>query len=196
MLTHYADTVAMRRALVAGKIADYRTAAAAVGNDEWTPRMRGDYRAYVDAVRSVARTAAKASSFVEGAAVLGKLGEACAACHLELNTSRIQVAPEQPDQADDPSMVAHAAAVERLWEGLVLPSDLSWSSGIEVLIDAPRLDSDVADVAAAAGRVRDLARQGKSADVAQRRQIFANLLTTCAGCHERLGVALRPAPSR
>src|SRR3954470_15785754 len=56
MLTHYADTVGMRRALVAGKVADYQAAAAAVANDAWTPRLRGDYRPYLDAVREAARS--------------------------------------------------------------------------------------------------------------------------------------------
>jgi cytochrome c553 len=195
MLTHYADTVGMRRALVAGKIADYHSAAAAVANDAWTPRVRGDYRPYVEAVRAAAHSGETASSAVSAAAVLGKIGEACAACHVKFGGPGSPVAPEQLAEGTDPSMVAHAVATDRLWDGLIWPSDGSWSSGIEVLLDAPKLDSDVADVAAAARHLRDLARQGKSAELAQRGQIFASVLTTCAGCHERLGVALRPTPS-
>jgi hypothetical protein len=195
MLTHYADTVGMRRALVSGKIADYHAAAAAVANDAWTPRLRGDYRPYVEAVRSAARSGETASSVVSAAAVLGKIGEACAACHVKFGGPGSPVAPEQLTEGTDPSMVAHAAATDRLWDGLILPSDTSWSSGMEVLLDAPKLDSDVADVAAAARHLRDLARHGKSADVAQRGQIFASVLTTCSGCHERLGITMRPTPA-
>jgi hypothetical protein len=195
MLTHYADTVGMRRALVAGKLAEYRAAAAAVAKDAWTPRLRGDYQPYVDAVRAAAHAGATVSSPVSAAAELGKIGEACAACHVKFGGPGSPVAPEQLTQGTDPTMVAHAVATDRLWEGLVLPSDSSWSSGMEVLLDAPKLDSDVADVAAAARHLRDLARQGKGADVAQRGQIFASVITTCAGCHERVGVTLRPTPS-
>lgn len=195
MLTHYADTVGMRRALVSGKIADYHAAAAAVAKDAWTPRLRGDYRPYVEAVRAAAHAGETASSAVSAAAALGKIGEACAACHVKFGGPGSPVAPEQLTEATDPSMVAHAAATERLWDGLILPSDASWSSGMEVLLNAPKLDSDVADVAAAARHLRDLARHGKSADVAQRGQVFANVLTTCAGCHERLGVVPRATPS-
>lgn len=195
MLTHYADTVGLRKALVAGKLAEYHSAAAAVAKDAWTPRLRGDYKPYVDAVRSAAQSAETASSPAAAAAALGKIGEACAACHVKFGGPGSPVAPEQLSEGSDPSMVAHAVATDRLWEGLVLPSDGSWSSGMDVLLDAPKLDSDVADVAAAARHLRDLARQGKSADVAQRGQIFASVITTCAGCHERLGIAVRATPS-
>jgi cytochrome c553 len=195
MLTHYADTVGMRKALVGGKLADYHSAAAAVAKDEWTPRLRGDYRPYLEAVRAAAHAGESASSPVSAAAELGKIGEACAACHVKFGGPGSPVAPEQLTEGTDPSMVAHAVATDRLWEGLILPSDLSWASGIEVLMDAPKLDSDVADVAAAAHHLRDLARQGKSAEVGQRGQIFASVITTCAGCHERLGVVLHPSHS-
>ena len=129
MLTHYADTVGMRRALIAGKLADFRAAAGAVAGDEWTPRLRGDYRPYVDAVRNMARSAMTAPSPVAAASALGKLGEACAACHVRFGGPKTPVAPEQVNEAADPTMVAHAIATDRLWEGLVLPSDPSWSSG-------------------------------------------------------------------
>ena len=190
MLSHYADTVGMRRALVAGQLGEFQSAAKAVAEDEWTPKLRGDYRPYVDAVRATARSAQAASSIVAGAAELGKLGEACASCHLKFGGPGSPVAPEQLNEATEPSMLAHAIATDRLWEGLVLPSDLSWTSGMQGLIEAPRLDSDVADVAAAARHLRDLARKGVTADVARRGQLFGDVLVTCAGCHERVGVSV------
>jgi len=195
MLTHYTDSVAMRRALVTGKLEDFRSAAGAVAKDEWTPRLRGEYRTHVDAVRAWARSAQKAPSVGSAARELGKLGQACASCHLKFGGPGSPVAPVPLSEGADPSMVAHAAATDRLWEGLTFPSDASWSSGMDVLMDAPKLDSDVADVAAAAQHLRELARNGRSAALEQRGAVFANVLTTCAGCHERLGVSVRPTPS-
>jgi mono/diheme cytochrome c family protein len=195
MLTHYADTVGMRRALVRGKLDEFHASAAAVANDEWTPRLRGDYRPQLDAVRATAHGAQLASSVVAGAALLGKLGEECASCHLKVGGPGSPIAPEQLSEGIDPSMVAHAVATDQLWEGLILSSDISWSSGMKLLLDAPKLDSDVPDVAATAVHLRDLARQGQTARVEQRARIFANVLTTCASCHERLGVNVHPTPS-
>ncbi|MEO8178906.1 MAG: hypothetical protein ABI895_08745 [Deltaproteobacteria bacterium] len=195
MLTHYRESVGMRRALVTGKLEDFRSAADAVAKDEWTPRLRGEYRTHVDAIRALARSAQKAPSVGSAARELGKLGEACAACHLKFGGPGSPVAPTPLSEGADPSMVAHAAATDRLWEGLTFPSDTSWSSGMDVLMDAPKLDSDVLDVAAAAQHLRELARQGRSAGLEQRGAVFASVLTTCAGCHERLGVSVRPTPS-
>jgi hypothetical protein len=163
MLTHYTDSVGMRRALVTGKLEDFRSAAGAVAKDEWTPRLRGEYRTHVDAVRALARSAQKAPSVGAAARELGKLGEACASCHLKFGGPGSPVAPVPLSEGADPSMVAHAAATDRLWEGLIFPSDTSWSSGMDVLMDAPKLDSDVADIAAAAQHLRELARKGRSA---------------------------------
>jgi cytochrome c553 len=68
----------------------------------------------------------------------------------------------------------------------------SWVSGLDALLAAPELDSDVADVSALVGHLRELARKGKTSAAEQRTQIFAGTLTTCAGCHERLGVSPSP----
>jgi len=116
-------------------------------------------------------------------------------CTEEFGGPGSPVAPVPASEGAEPSMVAHAAATDRLWEGLIFPSDTSWSSGMDVLQDAPRLDSDVADVAAAARHLRELARTGRSAGLEQRGAVFAHVLTTCAGCHERLGISLPPRPS-
>lgn len=189
MLTHYADTGALRRGLVAGKLADAQAAAAAVAADGWTPRLRGDYQPHLAAVREAARAIQQAPNSQQAARGLATLAGACATCHVKFAGPRGLTAPEQLSEAQDPTMVAHAVGVDRAWEGLILPSDPSWSSGMELLLDAPSLDSDVADVSAAARHLRTLAQRGRTADGEQRGEIFANLLLTCAGCHERLGVS-------
>jgi hypothetical protein len=195
LLTHYADSVGMRRALINGKLDDFRAAAAALAKAEGTPPPRAEYRMQVDAVRVAARSAREALSIGAGAVALGKLGAACASCHLKFGGPDSPVAPQQLSEHTDPSMVAHAAATDRLWEGLIFPSDSSWASGMDGLLDAPKLDSDVADVAAAARHLRELAGKGKSAGVEQRAAIFASVLTTCTGCHARVGVSVRSTPS-
>lgn len=195
MLSHYADTVALRRAIVVGKLAEAQAAAAAVAADSWTPKLRGDYRPHVSAVRDAARAIQSAPNLQQAAQGLGTLAAACAACHVQVGGPAQLAAPDEPSEPRDPGMVAHAVATDRAWAGLVLPSDASWSSAMELLLQAPSLDSDVADVAVAARHLRSLAQQGQHADGDQRGQTFANLLLTCAGCHERLGVTVA-APSR
>lgn len=193
MQGHFADSVRLRRAMVAGNLADFKQAASAVANDEWSSNLRPDYRPYVAAVRAAAATARAAESLKAGAVALGTLGVACAACHQHFGAPQIPIAPGSAPEATEPSMVAHAAATDRLWEGVMGPSDTSWFKGTRGLMEAPSLDSDVPDVAAAAQHLRQLAEEALSVSVEQRGRLFGQVLMTCAGCHERVGVVVSSA---
>jgi cytochrome c556 len=196
MLSHYADSVRLRMGIVAGDLAVARAAAAAVSEDTWTPRLRTDYQPFVKAVRDAAHAAQQARSLESAARALGDIGEACASCHLKFGGPGSPVAPVQLIEGADPAMVAHALATDQLWDGLISPSDASWLAGMRVLTDTPALGSDVEEVAAAAQHLRALARQGRVAKPAQRSKIFSSVLSTCAACHERLGVQVAAAVER
>ncbi|HTV17824.1 MAG TPA: hypothetical protein VMG12_04115 [Polyangiaceae bacterium] len=190
MLGHYADTAAMRRALVAGKLAEYRAAAATVAGDDWTPSGAPDTRALADRARAAAAAAQVAPSLVEAAQALGELGGACAACHLASGAPVPPIAPDEPSDATNPRMLAHAVASDRLWAGLTLPSDESWAGGIQLLLQDPRLTDESAEGMSAARLLLELARRGEGAEPDQRGQLMADISLTCSGCHERLGVVL------
>jgi hypothetical protein len=190
MLSHYADTAAMRRALVAGKLADYQAAAAAVARDEWTPSAAAERREFTERARAAATAAQAAPSLVAAAQALGALGDGCASCHLASGVPELPIAPEVPIEASNPRMLAHAVASDRLWAGLTLPSDESWSSAIQLLLQDPALADPSDEVSAAARLLRELARRGERAEPDERGQLLADVLLTCSGCHERLGVVL------
>jgi hypothetical protein len=188
MLSHYGDTTAMRKALVAGKLADYQAAAAALARDDWSPSAAADQAAFAQRARSAASDAQTAPSLVVAAAALGALGDVCASCHLASRATEIPIAPEEPSDATNPRMLAHAIASEQLWAGLILPSDASWMSGMQLLIQAPALDDPSSEVSAAARHLSELARRGETAEPEQRGKLFGDVVLTCSGCHERLGV--------
>jgi hypothetical protein len=190
MLSHYGDTAAMRKALVAGKLADYQAAAAAVARDEWSPSAGADEAPFAQRARAAAAAAQAAPSLVAAAAALGALGDVCASCHLASGAPEIPIPPEEPSEATNPQMLRHAIASARLWAGLILPSDANWVSGMQLLVQAPALDHPSSEVSAAARHLSELGRRGESAEPDQRGQIFGDVLLTCSGCHERLGVVL------
>ena len=190
MLSHYADTAAMRHALVAGKLAEYQSAAAAVARDEWAPSLPREARELTDKARAAATAAQAAHSLVEAAQALGALGDACASCHLASGQPEPAIAPDEPSQATNPRMLAHAVASDRLWAGLTLPSDDSWASGIALLLQDPGLAGESAEGTPAARLLLELARRGERAEPDQRSQVWADISLTCSGCHERLGVVL------
>lgn len=188
MLSHYADTATMRRALVAGKLAEYQAAAAAVARDEWAPSANHEQRELTQLVRAKAGDAEAAPSLIAAARALGALGEVCASCHVASGALQVPLAPEEPSAAN-PSMLGHAVASERLWAGLTLPSDASWASGMRLLLEDPGI-APSAEVSGAAQLLKELARKGARAEPGERGRVFADVLATCSGCHERLGVVL------
>ena len=86
-------------------------------------------------------------------------------------------------------MAGHHWAAARLWEGLIGPSDASWTAGAEMMARAPltivaedpdRPGSIGDDVA----RMRLLARRAlDSKGLEARAQLYSEVLTTCTHCH-------------
>jgi hypothetical protein len=190
MLSHYSDAAAMRQAVIAGQLEAYQVAAAAMAADEWPPSAAAEQRELARRARDRAAAAQTAPSLIAAAQALGSLADSCASCHLASGALQIPIAPEEPSKASSPHMLAHAVASDRLWAGLTLPSDESWASGVQLLLEDPGLaPSD--EVSAAAHHLKELARTGSRAEADERGRVFADVLSSCAGCHERLGVVLQ-----
>jgi len=86
-------------------------------------------------------------------------------------------------------MYRHMWAADRLWEGLTGPSDDAWRSGAEVLARAPASPPVTetplpAGVVALLAEVRELGQAALEAEtLAQRANLYAPFLASCAGCH-------------
>jgi hypothetical protein len=187
MLTHFAQSEDMRRAMIGGDLTALHSAAEGVAKDEWTPNSRADWRPHVLAIRSAARAAQTALSLESAASAFADLGMACASCH-RITGGPGSVRFPTPLAGGAGLMVAHESATERLWHGLVAPSDAAWLEGADELIAAPELASDVKEIATRADRVRDLARRSKTVAAGDRARLLGDLLLTCANCHQQVGV--------
>ncbi len=75
-------------------------------------------------------------------------------------------------------MLDHAVASDRLWAGLILPSDESWASALQLLLQAPGSADPSAEISAAARQLGELARRGQRAEPDQRGRVFADVLLT------------------
>ncbi|HVZ33028.1 MAG TPA: hypothetical protein VG963_11415 [Polyangiaceae bacterium] len=185
---HYDDSVRMRQAIIAGQLETFQRVAARVADDDWTPRLRSGYVPFVTSMREVAGRGKNAASLTSAASLLGQLGNTCAACHEKFGGPSSPIAPTPLQAEADATMVDHAMATDFLWEGLIRPSDSSWSMGAKALVEASTLSSDVAEVAAAGDHLRNLAYQAVVAEPPQRGALLGNILVTCSACHERLGL--------
>lgn len=179
----------MRLAIIAGDLEALQHAAARLASDEWTPQLVRDHLVNVSAVRSAARTVRASESLSDAARALGEVGATCAACHRD-SGAPLPAARGGSTEEKRGGMSAHAAAEQALWDGLVLPSDASWSSGARGLSDAPELDSDVEAVSFLAGRIRGLAREAATAGPT-RGEVYGRILATCSACHTQAGVGRR-----
>ncbi len=94
----------------------------------------------------------------------------------------------------DAPMRRHEWASERLWEGLVVPSDEAWSIGIKTLAKSEFPEEVLAlGGAEARGSARELARLLAKAQptmpLDERSALYAELLLTCGTCHRAIRIA-------
>jgi len=193
MIEHGVRGVAMREALVAGNVEharfEARALAAATSNHE--PSLPRN----LDSVRPVAEEVARAKSVDEACAAAAKLARVCGSCHVGLVGPKPSLERAPPDGVQVvPRMRRHAWAAERLWDGLVRPSNAAWKEGASVLVDAPlapeRLTpgrTSTPEIDTLARAVRRVAyRAAETNGDEERAALYGELLATCASWHDRL----------
>ncbi|NNM21241.1 MAG: hypothetical protein HKO55_08230 [Gammaproteobacteria bacterium] len=155
------------------------------------------WHSHVEGVRVAARSMLTAKDFRAAAMLVTEMADTCGACH-EGNrvTNNFAVPPAPGDElAAVAHMQRHGWAADRMWEGLIGPSDVAWQQGTELLLETPLAahemgtdDNGAFRIRRWAMRVHELAADGRLAeDPGQRADIYAELLTICAACHRRLG---------
>jgi hypothetical protein len=93
-------------------------------------------------------------------------------------------------------MIRHLWAADRMWEGLVGPSDEAWTAGAQALdrdwAEGRSLIRAAADSEATVGligRIRALGHEALDTRVPKARAaVYAELLRTCNGCHDSTGI--------
>lgn len=143
-------------------------------------------------MNAAAEHVVRAADLADASRRLAALATKCGDCHATLG-GPATLTSEPSDDAFGalPRMKRHEWAAARLWEGLVGPSDLAWRAGVRVLADAPlELESQApgtSPIAELTRSVHDLATSaGATQSSVDRNAVFAELMTTCAACHQRL----------
>lgn len=157
------------------------------------PRVEGA-DALVNQMRQYARQASNAVDISEAAVATARMAATCGECHRMHGPGplfRGRGVPPIEREGVDRAMQRHVWGAARLWEGLIGPSDSAWVAGARTLLDAPLAPEEITDrpadyraVQDYQRRVRELGRQAVEASyVQQRTRLFADLISTCAGCH-------------
>jgi cytochrome c553 len=187
---------AVRDALVRGDLQEAKSEARLLSEQRIEGPTGSLWAGKVAAYRAAAGAVAAAGDMNEAGRGLGMVALACGGCHAEYGRPGILVEAANVLAAGVRAyMQRHEWAAERLWDGLVVPSDDAWNAGALALSDDPLAPgqltpgkSSVLRAGELAGAVHDLARRAVSLEHASARaQAYGQLVATCAECHQRLG---------
>jgi cytochrome c556 len=200
MRGHFARAADLYDAVAAGDLSSARAQAEAISQEETGAGLAGRAKAYIEQMNTFAGLAARAPDVATASTAVAQVGATCGSCHAAMKQGPHYAVVEGPPPAAtavETRMLRHRWAADRLWEGLIGPSDTAWAAGASALIDAPlytdaltREVEQYEPVTALAWTVHDIgARARMDQDHAARTQLFGQLLGTCARCHELLKIA-------
>ena len=142
-----------------------------------------------DQVLAAAREAAQAETISQAAAGIARVGEACGSCHeareVELAFLGQQALPWGESLLA--RMGRHIWAADRMWEGLVTHSELTWERGARVLSRDPFFAPDD-EMRVPEEKVYELSAIAAEAEAARRwdhrAAVYGRFLSACADCHQ------------
>lgn len=193
MYAHYEQVGELRTAVINGDLGETR------GPARWLASHKGDEfpaqaQEYLEQMRAEGRIILAQNELTDVANSVARMGVACGSCHTALNGGPKFKATDAPAASTGPDahMIRHAWAIDRLWDGIIGPSDGAWTEGVSALTGAP-LDFGTDKVPAQAGelskKVHELASTARQAHTPkQRAEVYGQLLQTCELCHSVLGM--------
>ena len=186
--------------VIMGNLDGVREPATWLVEHETVSGLPENFEPYVEMIRSYARELVEASDLKSAAKSVSRMAQTCGNCH-QVNEVELEFGfdTKPPEWADTISLMQrHQWAADRLWEGLIGPSDVAWSRGTDMFVDVPLrpayvldettdgVGSDVIDIAA--HRIHTLGGQGTiTSKPDARSELYGELLGLCADCHISLG---------
>lgn len=188
MHAHFHDALLIRQAVVAGRpeqaVGPARVLSV-IENDETLP---ASWHGFVSQMQAAARRVGNATSVEQAAAATADLALTCGQCHQKLGGPGVaNEVPPATGTTMEAWMKRHLWASERLWEGLVVPSDEAWSAGAQAFARSfPEqlwVDEGSQGRRAAEDLARLVAKAPQLTDSERRAALYAELLVTCGTCH-------------
>ena len=182
---HYMDVWAIKDAVVDGELDTVAELAERLAAREREADHPSSWDPHVQHVVTHAEALTKGDDLGVAASGVAQLGAACGGCHSDLGvqvTFDDTVEPDMDDDSSAASMQRHQWAVDRMWEGLVGPSDWAWEHGAELIVHAPGC-AETPDGPGCAAMATLGPQAVAAADENARVDVYGKLLGTCAACH-------------
>jgi len=200
MRDHFGAIRVIQAAIVRGDIAGAKKSAEWLAGHKPHAGATG-WEPHLERVRGAAARIAGVNEISEAAAFTADLAGQCASCHLATRaiTSFSWEPPPEREATLRNQMQRHQWAAERMWEGIVGPSDARWDEGVaacaEGKLDVAGLGGGGAEqqrgveaaIAFVAGQLR---RAATAKTLEERTVLYGELLSGCASCH----ALTRPTP--
>ena len=200
MAAHFSQVVEIRDAVVDGDVDATRSPARWLANPKGEDFPMPGAADAIERMRSEGRIILAQKEIMDIAQSAARLGATCGACHTTVKDGPTFKVPAEPPMAaagatPEAHMVRHAWASERLWEGLIGPSEASWILGAAALNSTPMdfgpAGSAPPQAAELEKKVIELAKSAREAHtLPDRAAVYGQLLQTCAACHTYLGMRM------
>lgn len=200
MHEHLGRITTIKSLIIMGNLDGVREPAIWLADHEAVSGLPENFEPYVGLMRQYAREVNNAADLKSAAISVSRMAATCSNCHLA-NKVQIEFGYDRlpEDWSDTVShMQRHQWAADRLWEGLIAPSETAWNRGADMLVDVPlhprnvmneksdNVDSEALDQIAR--RIHLFAGQATIAETpTQRSELYGEMLGLCAECHTRLG---------
>ncbi len=196
MHEHLDRLTAIKAAILLGSLEDTREPARWLAEHEPMANLPVLYEPFVLSMRKHAEDVLDANDIEAAALGVSAIANDCAGCHMATDVNLAFGYDDVPSSSSDRQahMQRHLWAVDRLWEGLIGPSDAAWSRGIKMMAEEPLFGTEAAwDGPEAEGdelakRVHELGRQAAKALTPDARgRVYSQLINTCSDCHQATG---------
>lgn len=194
MVGHFQNVSQLYAAAAQGQLEAVHAAARELLERETGTGLPPKATPHVEEMRAFAGLAARAPDLRSAASAAARVGASCGSCHKTMKRGPVYKVVSTPPEGSTPvatRMMRHRWAADRLWDGLVGPSEESWRAGTSALKDAPLFTDELtqnveqyAEVTKLAWTVHEVGALAAGArDQAARADLYGTLLATCAGCH-------------
>ncbi len=187
MYAHFSEAGRVQTAVIFGDLDGARTAARRLSSHDEPAGLPAAGTPFLEAMRASADRIAGGISLEEAAMETARLGATCGSCHQATDGGPVFRANGLDAGASAQTMVRHIQGADRLWEGLIGPSDGAWDAGATLLatgsVDVEAVDARPGQESMFAEVFR-LGRQAQEARTQEdRARIYGQILGTCNGCH-------------
>lgn len=191
-------TVDIQSGIVLGDVQRARSAATWIATHEEVEHFPAALDSYRAEIRGYAALIAQSENLEAMALRMGQVAVACGRCHeatkggprFVLGTGPAQGTPEAQ------RMIVHLWAADRMWEGLVGPSDEAWVAGAQALAssrivaqESPPSSARTSQSEETYAKMEFLVQEALAAATLEARgSVYGKLLSTCNGCHRSMEV--------